>query len=207
MTAAYLPTKPLDFQAYLAYDDGSEKRYELLDNGELIELLNENDININLAMDLYEYLKQFVSRRLIRMNATAIEVTPISVRLPNGRTRQVRRRARIPDLMVLTKSGFEQIRGDYSGISLTQDNPQLVVEVVSESNSDEDYTDKRAQYEARGIPEYWILDRYQRIVTVLQLREGRYQEVTYEGDRTIKSAAFPDFLVTANQLLTEDEVL
>ena len=206
MTAAYLPTKPLDFKAYLAYDDGSEGRYELLDNGELIELSNENDININLAMDLYECLKQFVSRRLIRMNATAIEVTPMSVRLDNGRTRQVRRKARIPDLMVLTKAGFEQIRGDYSGISLDQNNPVLVVEVVSESNSDEDYTDKKAQYEARSIPEYWILDRHQEVVTVLILQYDRYQESCYRGGDVVQSLAFPDFSVTAEKLLTEDDV-
>ncbi|MEL6940511.1 MAG: Uma2 family endonuclease [Cyanobacteria bacterium J06598_1] len=206
MTAAYSPVKPLDFKAYLAYDNGAEGRYELLDNGELIELSNENDININLAMDLYEYLKQFVSRRLIRMNATAIEVTPMSVRLANGRTRQVRRKARIPDLMVLTPAGFEQIRDDYSGISLEQDNPLLVAEVVSESNSDEDYTDKRAQYEARGIPEYWIIDRHQQVVTILILKGGQYQEACYQGTDFIQSAAFSDFSMTADKLLTEDDV-
>ncbi|MGD1897869.1 MAG: Uma2 family endonuclease [Phormidesmis sp.] len=206
MTAAYPLVKPLDFKAYLAYDNGAEGRYELLDNGELFELPNENDININLAMDLYEYLKAFVSRRLIRMNSTAIEVTPMSVRLPNGRTRQVRRKARIPDLMVLTQRGFEQIRGDYSGIAMDQENPLLVVEVVSESNSDEDYTDKKAQYEARGIPEYWIIDRHQEVVTVLILKDGQYQEVGYRENSVIQSVAFPDFSITADRLLREDEV-
>lgn len=206
MTAAYPQIKPLDFEAYLAYDNGNDGRYELLDNGELIELPRENDINVNLAMDLYEYLKQSVSRRLIRMNATALEVRPMSVRLPNGRTRQVRRMSRIPDLMVLTQKGAEQISGDYSGVSLDQDNPQLVAEFVSESNSDEDYTDKRAQYEARGIPEYWIVDRHQKVVTVLILKNGQYEESCYRGEDTIISAAFSDLSLTAERLITEDDV-
>lgn len=205
MPSTYSTIKAVSFEDYLAYDDGSDRRFELLDNGDLAELPFENDINVTLAMDLYEYLKQFVNRRCIRMNATAIEVTPMSVRLPNGRTRRVRQKSRIPDLMVLTSKGVEQIRGNYSGLSLEQDNPLLIVEFVSESNSDEDYTDKRAQYEARGVPEYWIADRHQRQVTVLMLRGGRYEEGCYSGASPIQSAVFPRLSLSASDLLTEDD--
>jgi Uma2 family endonuclease len=201
-----IPTKPLTFEEYLAYDDDSGQRYELLDSGELIELPNENDINVILAMELYEYLKQFFSRRLIRINSTAIQVTPTTIALPNGQTRRVRQQSRIPDLMVMTPQGAKQIFGKLSGLALEHDNPLLMVEFVSQSNSDEDYTDKRAQYEARGVLEYWIADRHQKQVSVLALVGDRYTESLYQWDATVLSQVLPALNLTVNQLLTVEDV-
>ena len=154
MSSTYTSVTTLSFEDYLSYDDGSGRRYELLDTGELAEVAYENEINILLAMALAAYLEQFVSRRLLRLNTSPIQVTPIVVTLPNGRTRRVRQQSRILDLMVLTPEGAAQIFGKASGLALHHDNPTLIVELVSQSNSDEDYTDKQTQYEARGVPEY-----------------------------------------------------
>ncbi len=202
----FIPTKSLTFEEYLAYDDDSGQRYELLESGELIALPNENDINVILAMELYEYLKQFVSRRLIRVNSTAIQVTPTTIALPNGRTRRVRQQSRIPDLMVLSAQGAKQIFGKPSGLALAHENPLLIVEFVSQSNSDEDYTDKRAQYEARGVLEYWIADRHQKQVSVLTLVGDRYTESLYQGDALVRSQVFPLVNLTVNQLLSVEDV-
>jgi Uma2 family endonuclease len=38
----------------------------------------------------------------------------------------------------------------------------LVVEVISESTATADYREKVAEYQAIGIPEYWILTRLRR---------------------------------------------
>ncbi len=202
MSPVYTPAKPLTFEDYLTYDDGSGRRYELLDTGELIELPGENNINIELALALLNYLRQFVHWRLLRLNSTALEVTPITVNLPNGKVRKVRRRSRIPDLVVLTAEGRRQIYSSYNALSLTHQNPALVVECVSESNANEDYIDKRAQYEARGIPEYWIVDRHQQQVIVLILRENSYAETCYQGEVVIESQAFPEAVLTAAKIFS-----
>ena len=88
------------------------------------------------------------------------------------------------------------------GLALDHDDPLLIVEFVSQSNSDEDYTDKRSQYEARGVREYWIADRHQGQVVVLSLEDSRYQEQCYQADQVIQSPLFPDFALTASQVLT-----
>jgi hypothetical protein len=36
--------------------------------------------------------------------------------------------------------------------------PDLVIEVVSESSRDRDYTEKRDEYWSLGVMEYWIVD-------------------------------------------------
>lgn len=204
MSPVYASTKCLSFEEYLTYDDGSGKRYELLDTGELVEVANENDINVLLAMALADYLKRFVSRRLFRLNTSAIQVAPMVVALPNGRTRRVRQQSRIPDLMVLSTQGAEQIFGKPSGLALHHDNPLLIVEFVSQSNSDEDYTDKRAQYEARGVLEYWIVDRHQRQVSILVSEDGAYVEANYQGENVLRSRAFPNINLMADQLFSEE---
>ncbi len=105
MSSVYTPAKPLTFEEYLTYDDGSGRRYELLDTGELIELPYENDINVILAMALAEYLKQFVNWRFLRLNTLAIEVKPTTVELSQERTRRVRQQSRIPALQISDGSG------------------------------------------------------------------------------------------------------
>ncbi len=66
--------------------------------------------------------------------------------------------------------------------------------------------EKRVQYEARGVCEYWIADRHQQRVSVLTLKAGRYEETVYQGDSVIFSAAFPQVQLTANSLLTVEEL-
>ena len=202
----YIPTKLLSFEEYLTYDDGSEYRYDLLDTGELVELPYENQINVVLAMALARYLEQFVHWRLLMLNTAAIQVTPTTLMLSDGRRRRIRQQSRIPDLMVLTLAGERQIFDKPSGLALHHDNPTLIMEFVSESNAGEDYVDKRAQYEARGVREYWIADRHQQKVTVLTMAGDRYEEATCQGSTAIQSKVFPDARITAEQALNIDEL-
>ena len=54
----------------------------------------------------------------------------------------------------------------------------LVMEVVSESTRDRvrDYEEKRRDYAAAGIPEYWIVDPQERRIVVLTLHDETYVE-------------------------------
>jgi hypothetical protein len=51
--------------------------------------------------------------------------------------------------------------------------PELVIEVVSETSRDRDYTEKRDEYWTLGVKEYWIVDA--KLKKVLVLRRGRSQ--------------------------------
>ncbi|MGJ3251638.1 MAG: Uma2 family endonuclease [Elainellaceae cyanobacterium] len=81
--------------------------------------------------------------------------------------------------------------------------PLLVVEVVSagKENENRDYRYKRAEYAARSIAEYWIVDPIQAKVTVLQWVEGLYEESTYRGEEDTISPIFPQLKLTAAQVL------
>lgn len=54
-------------------------------------------------------------------------------------------------------------------------NVDLVIEVVSPDKPERDYEEKRKEYARAGIPEYWIVDPQQQLVTVLVLHGVQYQ--------------------------------
>jgi Uma2 family endonuclease len=71
--------------------------------------------------------------------------------------------------------------------------PELVIEVVSESSRDRDYTEKRDEYWTLGVKEYWIVDA--KLKQVLVLRRGRSQwtEKTLGPADTCETKLLPGF--------------
>ena len=75
--------------------------------------------------------------------------------------------------------------------------PQLVVEVLSPSNSEDDTIIKKDIYEKFGVPEYWIASPMSRKVYVYNLEDSRYK-ITGEYkflEEDIKSSRFDDLIV------------
>lgn len=66
---------------------------------------------------------------------------------------------------------------------------------------DRDYVDKRSEYAARGIPEYWIIDPVKAVVLILSLEDDRYIDRVLMGDDKIISPTFPGLNLTAMQIL------
>ncbi|NEQ28382.1 MAG: Uma2 family endonuclease, partial [Microcoleus sp. SIO2G3] len=119
---------------------------------------------------------------------------------------------RVPDLVVFSEEGVTALEGaSRSLVLLDMPPPLLVVEVVS-TNWRDDYFTKLGQYEAIGIPEYWIVDyaglggvRFigkpkQPTITVYQLIEGEYEPEQFRGDDPIKSSILQNLNLTANQI-------
>ncbi|MGI2902681.1 Uma2 family endonuclease [Tolypothrix sp. VBCCA 56010] len=188
MTTAF---KKLTLNEYLAYDDGTDARYELVD-GELVEMPPESDRNNLISLYLLSQFLKFVPIQLIRHKDTELVVI-------GNRTR-----VRLPDLMILTQELLEAIAGGRATIVPDMPSPAMVVEVVSPGkvNEDRDYRYKRSEYAARGIPEYWIVDADRARITLLTLVEGLYEETVFEGTEVIKSATFPMLDLTAAQVLS-----
>jgi len=78
--------------------------------------------------------------------------------------------AREPDLMVVLKAHRDRLKPTYlDGIA------DLVVEVVSPESDERDHGTKLLEYEAAGIPEYWLIDPIRREADIYILGEdGRY---------------------------------
>jgi Uma2 family endonuclease len=185
----------LSFEEYLTYEDDTDNRYELID-GELVILPPESEPNNFIAHYLLFTLASsgLVPLRLIKAHSCEIQV-PI---LREGDAAN-----RYPDLVILRP---EHILLTATRLTITLDMPppQLVVEVVSPGRvgRDRDYISKRAQYAARSIPEYWIVDPQEQMIAVLQLESGEYVEFgMFQGEQTLISPTFPQLNLTAGQVL------
>jgi Uma2 family endonuclease len=187
--------KQFTLAEYLAYDDGTDKRYELV-NGELIEMPAESDLNNQIAIYLIGVLIQVVSMRLLR-RGTEVVVTGS------------RATSRVPDLIVLTEELAIALAGTQRSIILSDmPPPALVVEVVSpgKENQDRDYRYKRSEYAARGIAEYWIVDPERAQVVVLSLVDGWYEQAIYQAEQRLLSPLFPTLELTAKQVIQAGEL-
>ncbi len=146
--AASTQSQHLTFEEYLAYDDGTDTRYELV-NGELVEMPPESDENNDVAKRLLFELAKPVAIALLAYKDTEIEVT--------GR----RATCRLPDVLAHTAESKAALAGTRRA-TITRDMPPpaLIVEIVSpgQANRDRDYRYKHTEYAARGIAEYWIVD-------------------------------------------------
>ncbi|MEO0769915.1 MAG: Uma2 family endonuclease [Cyanobacteria bacterium J06649_4] len=200
----HTPPYPLSFRDYLAYDEGdsdADRHYELLDNSDLIEVRLKKDMDVVNCMGLFVYLRQFHNWRYFRLHVMALEVTPTIVTLPDGTTRAIRHRSRMPDLAVLPdQSAIESCDG-YCALSLENTSPLLIAEFVDETNAEDVYIGKKAQYEAREVFEYWCVDRVQRKVTVFSLTDSGYVERSYTGGEYVSSEVFPNICLTAEGFL------
>jgi len=187
-----LGLKPLTFEDYLAYDDGSDTRYELED-GELVEMPTESPENNRISQRLYIELLKHIAYYLIAHKDTEIEVS--------GRLA----RCRLPDLMVHTETSFAALKG-LSRAVITRDMPPpaLVIEVVSPGavNRTRDYRHKYTEYAARCINEYWIVDPEERQITVCHWVEGVYESVVVTGNTPIPSLIVPALELTPDRLFT-----
>ncbi len=180
----------LTFDEYLAYDDGTDTRYELVD-GELVEMPPESPENNDIARILLFELAKYVPIRLLANKDTEIEVT--------GR----RAKCRLPDLLVHTEESKAALAGA-TRATITRDMPPpaLVVEVVSPgaTNRTRDYRHKRTEYAARGIAEYWIIDPEERQITICKWVDGQYEDTVITGVDRIQSDVIPSLELTCDRV-------
>lgn len=102
---------------------------------------------------------------------------------------------RLPDVVFMSaKNRAKRDNRYWSGAD-------LAMEVVSEDDPQRDLLDKRADYAAAGIKEYWIVDPRDRTVTDLVLKGRKYQERgAFEDGQAATSAILPGFTVDVSVL-------
>jgi Uma2 family endonuclease len=180
---------------YLAYEDGSDNRFELVD-GELVKMA----LGTGRHSDISDFLTDEFRAEIKRMGVLWIaKMMSIAVQSPRGTRWET---ARIPDVVVLPLEQWGAMADREAFIPLNESPPLLVVEVVSASTIAMDYRTKYAEYAVLDIPEYWIVDAIESKVTVCMLSEGFYANQVFADDHPIVSPTFPGLKLTADQILS-----
>ncbi len=108
---------------------------------------------------------------------------------------RTRRSRRLADRLIWTGLGRVPNR--------RRDLPTIAVEFVSAGrrNRQRDYVDKRREYIKAGIREYWIIDRFQRTLTVIHNRRNGPKEQVIAETQSYESRLLPGFKVPLAPLL------
>jgi Uma2 family endonuclease len=141
---------------------------------------------------------QFILGFIYRLPMDAVEarqlgrayLAPFKMRLrarPSGRE---------PDLLFLSTEHIDRATPTYL------DGPaDMVLEVVSPESIDRDYRVKLAEYEAAGIPEYWIVNPMRREARFYELgADGRYHPGRVSEDGIYTSPTVPGFRMRVSWL-------
>ncbi|WGV27929.1 Uma2 family endonuclease [Halotia branconii] len=197
MTTTPKVTRKFTFAEYLAYNDGTDTRYELI-NGELIPMSLGSGQHGSVA----EFLNLCFRAEILRqkLDWTSKQML-IGVRSPRAGRWDT---SRIPDVVVVSLTQWRELRNREAVIELNEPPSLLVVEVVSESTKTADYRAKRVEYNVLSIPEYWIVDPLTNKVTVFTLIEELYESAEFFADDYIKSPTFPQLELTVEQVLSAD---
>ncbi|BBD62828.1 hypothetical protein NIES2109_56780 (plasmid) [Nostoc sp. HK-01] len=187
-------TKKLTFAEYLKYNDSTDTQYELVD-GELIPM--------SLGTGRHGGISKFLERNFDDESAKqgfnwTAQKFSVGVRSPRSGRWDT---SRVPDVVVLPTEQWEALSYREAVIELNETPPLLVVEVVSDSTQTTDYRSKRSEYAVLGIPEYWIVDPIQEVVTICTLVEGFYDAVAFRRQERLISSTFPQLNLTAEQVL------
>jgi Uma2 family endonuclease len=82
----------------------------------------------------------------------------------------------------------------------------LVMEVVSADGRDRDRVRKRQEYAEGGIPEYWIIDPFERTITVLKLNGCAYTvDGQYRAGQVAKSVVLDGFSVDVDDVWSAEK--
>ena len=84
-----------------------------------------------------------------------------------------------------------------------KDVPSIVVEFVSKRKRDRvrDYEEKRREYRAIGVSEYWVIDRFDNTMTVFKKTSTSATGTVIKADETYRTPLLPGFKLPLRQLL------
>ena len=178
-------TTRLTYQDYIALE--GDERYELMD-GELILVAAPSEDHQTVIMELGYRMHAFVREH----DLGRVIQAPYDVLFTDTEVVQ-------PDLLFVSKDRYH-IRTPAN----IQGAPDLVVEVLSPSSSRRDWREKRDLYGLHGVREYWIIDPTNRLVWIMQLRDGvlEIDRTCADGD-TAESTVIEGFSIEVADLFVD----
>ncbi len=103
-------------------------------------------------------------------------------------------------------------RAIWTGLGRTpvpeRDIPTIAIEFVSPEKRDRqrDYEEKRGEYLAIGVVEYWVIDRFQRKMTVYARSADGFSERAVREDETYETPLIPGFSLPISRLLAHADL-
>jgi Uma2 family endonuclease len=177
----------MSYEEYLSWAD--EDVHAEWVNGEVIVQMPPKQPHQVTVAFLLHFLRQFIELfHLGRLLPAPFEMRAVA----DGPARE-------PDLLFVAQDHLDRLTE-----TRLNGPADLVIEVVSDDSVARDRADKFYEYQAAGIPEYWIVDsrpgRTRADFYVLDA-QGRYQPVPVDADGRYHATVLPGFWLQVDWLL------
>jgi Uma2 family endonuclease len=171
------PLGPVSFEQFMAWAD-EDTHAEWVD-GEIVLMAPSNVEHLDLIGFLYTVIGGYVRANDLGRVFFAGLLMRLRTR-PSGRE---------PDLVFIAAAHADRLRETYL------DGPaDLVVEIVSPDSVERDRVAKLAEYEAAGIPEYWLIDPLRRDAAFHRLgADGHYHLSPPDAEGVYRSPVLAGF--------------
>jgi Uma2 family endonuclease len=156
-----LEKKKATVEDYMKLPEGAP--FELIE-GNLVQEPSPEYGHQRASMSLSSDMHQFVRKN----NLGEVLAAPMDVYLDEKNVYQ-------PDILFIAKENLSRI--ERNGIHGA---PDLVIEIISPSNSYKDFATKLHIYEKHGVREYFIVDPETKEVIAYRLSEGKFKEAYRE---------------------------
>jgi len=169
------PVQPdrMTYEEFLAWAD-EDVLAEWVD-GEIVMTSPASNLHQDLARFLTAVFSVFVEAHALGV----IRPAPFQMKLAQGRE---------PDLLFVAAEHQGRLGSSYL------DGPaDTVVEIVSPESVGRDRGEKFTEYEAGGVPEYWLLDPQRRWAEFYHLEGERYRLAFAGAEGEYRSAVLPGF--------------
>jgi Uma2 family endonuclease len=158
-------TKRYTYADYLTWLD--DKRRELLEGFVILMTPAPSMEHQRNLGELYLVLANYLKKKKCK-----VFLAPFDVRLPKSKSEVVDKQIYTvvqPDLCIICDLPKIDTRGCLGA-------PDMIIEIVSSSNSKHDVEDKFELYQKHGILEYWIVFPYEKTINVFLLGSaGKYE--------------------------------
>lgn len=185
--------KKISFEDYLLMPEVNYP-YEIID-GEFMPSPAPIPAHQKVALNIVMALNPPVQER----DLGVVLFAPVDIILQRNplRTRQ-------PDVLFIHKDKLSGTGLDaIEELQILEIAPDLVVEVLSSSDTEKVLSGKLADYQRIGVKECWLVSREARSIEVLQLTKEQSQSLGHFGlGETIQSQVLPDFQLTVNTIFT-----
>ncbi len=142
--------------------------YFSLPGNRMVELVNGHVEVLPVPSLLHQFIARLV---FLQMHGFVEQARLGIVMSAPTRVRISERHFREPDVLFVSQANSRRRQEQF------WETADLVVEIISPDDPDRDFVDKRRDYAAASIAEYWIIDPRKDSIQVLHLRDGEYREV------------------------------
>ncbi len=169
------PATKLSYEEFLEWLN--EERHAEWVDGEIVEMSPVSNRHQDVVGFLAALLRVYAeARQLGEVRGEPYHMKP-ALSLPG----------RAPDIFFVATAHLDRLRSTY-----LEGPADLVVEIISPESRARDRGDKFFEYEAAGIPEYWLLDPIREQAEFYQIDPGGiYRFVAPDAEGRYHSAALP----------------